>query len=104
VSEQLKVYIASIVASSSLAVEGVETTTVTMHVPLLVPARSMTEASERCREQALERWPISEGWYGHQAAIIPVTQEFYRHAFEAHGAGVVDLSEDEQQGEVVDLS
>jgi hypothetical protein len=104
VSEQLKVYIASIVAFSPIAVEGLEPTSLTMHIPALVPARSMTEASERCREQALARWPVSEGWHGHQAAIIPVTPKFYKHAFDAHSAGVVDLSEDEQPGEVFDLS
>lgn len=69
------------------------------HLPALVPAASIKDAAENARAFALDRWKMNEGWYGHQAAIMPVTRDFYEAAFNAHRAGVVDMSDEGEQGE-----
>jgi len=67
------------------------------HIPALIPAESIQAAAEAAKKQALNRWKVEEGWHSHQAAIMPVTKDFYDAAFNAHRAGVVDVSDEIEQ-------
>jgi hypothetical protein len=90
--EKLRVYIVSVMAFSALndtTVEG--ESTFVEHLPAIVPAASIEDAAENACAFAMERWKAVEGWYGHQAAIQPVTQTFYEAAFNAFDADVVEL-------------
>ncbi len=50
-------------------------------LPALIPASTIEEAAERAKKIALNKWQPGAGWYGHQAAILPVTKDFYEAAF-----------------------
>jgi hypothetical protein len=76
-----------------------EVVTLVHQLPALIPAYSMEEASEEARTFAFARWSESEGWYSHQAAITPVTNQFYEAAFLAYKAGVVDVSDETEEGQ-----
>lgn len=76
-----------------------DVTTYTEHLPGIVPAYSMSEAAEQAKNFALERWKTSDGWYGHQACIMPVTKNFYELAFQAYNAGEIDTFDETEQGE-----
>lgn len=88
--DQVRVYAVSVMAFSQLHPMAPRGGTYVEHRPALVPASSIEEAAESAREFAFEVWPISETWYGHQAAIQPVTKEFFDVALRAHEAGVID--------------
>lgn len=97
---QLKVYAISLMAFSPLhdASASGESTYVE-HLPALVPAESIEEAAEAAKRQAFDRWKVTEGWYSHQAAVMPVTKAFFDAAFGAHRAGVVDIPEEDEPGQ-----
>jgi hypothetical protein len=52
---------------------------------------------EQAKIQSFERWKISEGWYGHQAAIIPVTKQVFELALSAFVAGAIDTMNEEKE-------
>ena len=66
-------------------------------LPALVPAESIEVVIDMCRARAFERWKPEEGWYGHRATILPVTEAFYEAAFKAHDAGVLDMSDEPER-------
>lgn len=106
--QKLKVYVISVMAFMSTedalelsfltGAEG-DISTCIEQLPGIVPASSISEAAEQTKTFALDRWKPSEGWYGHQAAILPVTKNFYEAAFTAYKAGVVDTFDETEQGE-----
>jgi hypothetical protein len=98
--EKLKVYCIALIAFSHLHDADTGAGTYVENVPALVPADSIEEAAQAAREHAMTRWPPSQGWYGHQAAIEPVTAKFFEAAFRAHAAGVVEESADTEAPEV----
>lgn len=67
------------------------------HLPALVPAASINAASEQVEVFAKDRWKLSEGWYGHQAVITPVTKEFFDLALDALEAGAIDEGDAETE-------
>ena len=71
--------------------------TISECIPALIPAASMQAAAAPARVHAFERWKTEEGWSQHQANILPVTKTFYDAAFEAHNAGVLDMSDEPGQ-------
>jgi hypothetical protein len=70
----------------------------------LVPAGSIEEAAENAKNFALDKWKLSEGWFGHQASIMSVTKSFYDAAFNAKQAGIVDVDDENEEGQVFRFS
>lgn len=65
--------------------------------PALIPAENIYAAAEEAKHFAFDLWPKEEGWYGHQAAIQPVTNYFMETGFEAFQAGIISLDTEEPQ-------
>ena len=40
------------------------------HLPILVEADSHDEADKKALDEALQKWPKSEGWSGHDAVSV----------------------------------
>ena len=107
-SEKLRVYSISVMAFMSMD-DALELSLITEadtnetayieHVPGILPAQSIQQAAEAVKIFALERWKVSEGWYGHQACILPITKDFYEKAFEAYEAGLIDTFNEPEPGE-----
>lgn len=95
-ADQIRVYAVSIMAFSQLHENAPAGGTYVEHIPGLVPAHSIEDAADRAKEKAFERWPIDQTWYGHQAAIEPVTNAFFDVAIQAYKAGEIDSSDAEQ--------
>jgi hypothetical protein len=88
---KIKVYAVSVAAFapfSDKSTPGINT--YVEHLPALIPADSIEEAAENIKAFALERWKLSEGWSGHQAAITSVTTAFFDAALNALEAGQID--------------
>lgn len=99
--EKMKAYIISLIAFSDITDAGdTGLGTYVEHIPALVPAVSAKAAADSARAQALNKWPISEGWHGHQAAIMPVPKAFYEAAVKAMQAGIVDVDDESEQGAI----
>jgi hypothetical protein len=108
-SEKLKIYSISVMAFKasqdvlelSFIDNGArgEDVTHVEQLPAIVPAHSIKEAAEQAKVFAFNRWTVEDGWYGHQACILPVTKDFYEKAFVAHEAGVVDTLDESEPGE-----
>lgn len=64
-------------------------------LPGLVPAESIEAAAESAKAEAFSKWQTSEAWYGHQAAIMPVTKQFFELALKALAAGAIDTITEE---------
>lgn len=107
--KKLKVYAVSVMAfmstddalSLSFITEAMTDGEITYieQLPALIPAYSIDEASEQSKTFALGRWKVSEGWYGHQAAIMPVTKDFYEKAINCYNEGGVDMTDDTETGQ-----
>ncbi len=65
------------------------------HLPGIQRAESIEEAAEYVKAMAFTQWKEEDGWYGHQAAIAAVTEEFYKTADDARNDGILDMSDDE---------
>jgi hypothetical protein len=96
--EKIKVYIVAMLAFSPLQDGTPGGGTYSESIPAIIPAASMDEAAEAAKKVALDRWKVSEGWYGHQANILPVTKAFYDAAFTAYDAGIVDIPDEDEPG------
>ncbi len=59
-------------------------------IPVLQPAETIEQMAQIVKAYALERWKAAEGWYGHQAAAMTVTQAFYQAAADALAAGITN--------------
>lgn len=77
-TDKIRVYAVSIMAMSQVQDAG-ETGvgSLVTQKPALIPATSIEEAAENARAHVFAEWPTSEGWYGHQAVVMPVTQQFF---------------------------
>lgn len=99
---KLKVYAASILAfqfRADLRPDGrVLEGSLTMQKPALIPADSIEDAAKRAKEFAFREWPRNAGWYGHQAAIMPVTKEFIELAVHVTKLDQID-DHDEEPGQ-----
>jgi hypothetical protein len=91
----VKIYAVSVLAMSQLHELAPRGGSYIEHRPALVPASSIDEAAEAAKEFAFQVWPVGDNWYGHQAAIQPVTKEFFDIALRARDAGAIDLMTDE---------
>jgi hypothetical protein len=101
----MKVYAISVMAFSGVSDnEGNQTNTYVKHLPALQPAASIEQAADIAKNHALGRWKQSEGWYGHQAVIMPVPKSFYYATLDALKAGIVDESEDGEREQVFHFS
>jgi hypothetical protein len=90
----MRVYTIAAFAMSPLADGTPDGGTYMEAFPCLIPAESIQDAAAQVRAVAMDRWKPDEGWYGHQAEILPVTKAFYDAAFEAARAGIIDLEEE----------
>jgi hypothetical protein len=86
----MNIYVVSVLAFSPIAEGSISVGSYYEHIPALIPAESIEDAAENAKNFALDKWKISEGWTGHQAAIISVTQGFYDAALSALEAGIID--------------
>jgi hypothetical protein len=94
-----RIYFGSVMAFSMLHKNAPSGGTYTEHKPLILLAHSINEAAEKAKVFAFESWPIDETWYGHQAAIIAVSKEFYDNIFEADDLDLLDLSDEGETGD-----
>ncbi len=95
---KMKIYVVSIMAFSTLInSERPEIGSFVEHIPALIPAASIEDAAEAAKNFALDKWKQSEGWSGHQAAVIKVTKKFYDAAFEADEADIVDTYDETEE-------
>ncbi len=92
----MKIYAASLIGTKPTSGSVIETTLV-FSLPALIPAESMQEAAERCRQHCLERWKPEDGFHTWQAALMPVTEAFYDAAFQAHNDGILDMADEPGQ-------
>jgi hypothetical protein len=95
-----KIYIGALTAIfPSLDGAGNQTRSTFFSIPAMLPAVSVEAAAEAARAASFERWKAEDGWYGHQANIMPVTKAFLQATLNACAAGVVgdieELSDDE---------
>jgi hypothetical protein len=65
-------------------------------IPVMHSAESIEDAAEIVRVHIFERLPETEGFYGYQAAITPITEDFYKAADDLRNAGVMDMSSNEE--------
>lgn len=65
--------------------------------PALIPAVTIQDAAEQSKNFALDLWPKADGWYGHQAAVVPVTNYFLETVFEVFKAGAIGPDSEEPQ-------
>ena len=91
----MRIYSVSLLAFSRLDDGTATGGTYVEQIPALIQAESIQSAGQQAGEQALNRWKVDEGWYGHQADVLPVTKAFYDAAFEAQRLGIVNLEEEE---------
>lgn len=102
--EKLRVYTVSILAFKPrvevLPDNRVREASTAYQLPGLIPAEHLDAAGEAALGKAFEEWPRSEGYYGHQAAVIPVTKQFFDLADEARKAGAIEDDVDEGPGRV----
>jgi hypothetical protein len=104
-TKKLKVYVVSFMAIQPYYdMMGAGISFEVPHHPAIIPAYSAKEAAELTRAVALERWPLDEGWHSHQAAVLPVTKAFYEAARTALFAGVVDMEDEPEYGEIFKFS
>lgn len=102
---KLKIYVVTVLAFSPLhdMTSAHGEGTYVEQIPGIILAESKRAAALDARRQAYERWNPEAGWYGHQAAVLPVTRAFYKAAGDALRAGVVDEADDED-GETFTLA
>ena len=86
----MKIYAISIMAMSQHHEIAPENGTAVMHIPALQPAESIEQAAEIAKAKAFELWPTKDMWYGHQAALVSVTDAFYSASKEAERVGVIE--------------
>jgi hypothetical protein len=103
--EKLKLYTASMLAFSPLAdYEGKGPGVYVEQIPALFLEGSIESVVEKARKQALAKWPLGQGWYSHQLAVLPITKEFNTNLFNAYRGGGVDMESEPGQGQVFNLS
>lgn len=91
----MKIYIASIITFSMVddAIDS-DTKCISMSIPAFIPADTVQAAAEVAKAHAFERWPPTEGWYGHQANVMVATKEIYESLLGAAEAGALDMSDE----------
>ncbi len=97
----MKIFVVSVMAFSPLVdTDDPRFETWVENTAALIPAASIEEAAELAKAFAVDKWKPSEGWYGHQAAIIKVTKGFYDAAFAAEEAGIIDSYDETPEEQV----
>lgn len=91
----MRAYAVSVMAFSQLHEKAPAGGTYVEHLPVFIAAEDIDEAADQAEAFALERWPISETWYGHNAAIEPVTEKFFERCFGEIPADI-DVDPDER--------
>jgi hypothetical protein len=78
-NQKLKTYIFSTSAFRYLPNEttGEETALYVEQMPGFVTARSIEQAIELARQDALERWKPENKWFGYKVVVIPTPEDFY---------------------------
>lgn len=93
----MKIFLVSVLAfKPSKNLKG-EPIALAYHAPGLLPAVTFEQAAEIAKEFVFSFAPESEGYYGHQALIQPVTNDFQNLIEVAKAAGTLDLSTEPHQ-------
>lgn len=71
----MKLYLISMAAASLLPSES--ETILVQHMPSILLAETIEEASEQAKKDAFERWKTEDGWYSHQATILPTPRDLF---------------------------
>lgn len=91
---RVKLYFISVIAVSQ--VPGEEDIQRTRHLPLIEFAETIEKAAAKAKDFALEKWKTAEGWFSHQAVIIPFTPALYKSIASSYKGDALNLSEDEE--------
>jgi hypothetical protein len=93
------IYVVSILALRAESSEGIQLS----HAPVLIGAASLDEAATLVSEIALNRYKPEDGWYNHQAAILPSTKAIQK-AIETLAPNRGEAVEDEGYAQVFTFS